>query len=308
MGPFPTHDDPGPGWHAGQGDVTQFDDLGAPTGRAVGVDRRPPPPRRDLHDRRVQQVRYPGGDGELDVAGDQPGDEGVDVAGGVGAHHDPLTNHARVVTGTVTDGDLGGQLGDGHVDDGELIGTRVRCCVARPQDPGERFAVVGEAEHRMEPVAALVVRRRLLLVLRVDLDQRRVDVQHHRAASPTLLPTPRRGPRHARRATRRARRCRWRRSSARSSGPTPPCRTAPADRAAPPCPPRNVHRRRASPPPAPAAGPDHGPAPARPPTAPPPNRPKTARPDRPVRRACAPRPAAPSSRRRRSPAAVPPSM
>ena len=82
--------------------------------------------------------------------------------------------------GAVTDRDVGGQLGDRHVDDGELIGTRVRRRVARPQDPGEGFAVVGEAEHRVEPEPALVVRRRALLVLGVDLDQRRVDVQHHR--------------------------------------------------------------------------------------------------------------------------------
>ena len=175
---------PGPGRHPRQGDAAQFDDLGATPRRAVGVDRRPPPARRDPHDCCVQHVRHAGGDGELDVAGDQPSDERVDVTGGVGTHHDPLTDLARVVAGAVTDRDLGGELGDRHVDDGELIGTRVRRRVAGSQDPGERFAVIGEAEHRLEPEAALVVRRRALLVLRMDLDQRRVDIQHHRATSP----------------------------------------------------------------------------------------------------------------------------
>ena len=224
-----------------------------------------------------------------------PATNACDVTGGVGTHHDRLTNLARVVAGAVTDGHVRRELSDRHVDDGELIGTRVRRRVARPQDPGEGFAVVGEAEHRVEPVAALVVRRRPLLVLRVDLHQRRVDVQHHRAASPTTRPTPPRGPRRGRPAARRARHRRWRRSSARSSGPTPPCRTAPAGHAAPPCPPHSGRRRRASPPPGPAAGPGHGPGHAHRPTAPPPNRPKTARPDQPVRRACAHRPAAPST-------------
>ena len=40
----------------------------------------------------------------------------------------------------------------------------------------------------MEPEPALVVRRRTLLVLRVDLHQRRVHVQHHRTASPPARP------------------------------------------------------------------------------------------------------------------------
>ena len=51
--------------------------------------------------------------------------------------------------------------------------------VAGPQLHGEGLSGgVCEAVDRVEPEAALVVRRRLFLVLRVDLVQRPVDVQH----------------------------------------------------------------------------------------------------------------------------------
>ena len=42
-------------------------------------------------------------------------------------------HQGRVVTGTVTDGDLGGQLGDRLIEHGDVIGDRVRPGVARPQ-------------------------------------------------------------------------------------------------------------------------------------------------------------------------------
>ncbi len=48
------------------------------------------------------------------------------------------------------------------------------------QQSGQRFAGrVGEAQQRVEPEPALVGRAGPLLVLRMDLDERRVDVQHH---------------------------------------------------------------------------------------------------------------------------------
>ena len=80
----------------------------------------------------------------------------------------------------VAGSDPGGQLGDSCVEDVQVIGDRVRAGVARAQHRGECLAgLVGETEQRVEPEPALVGRARPLLVLGVDLDQRRVDVQHH---------------------------------------------------------------------------------------------------------------------------------
>ena len=74
-----------------------------------------------------------------------------------------------------------------------------RCCwpaaVAGPQHDRQRLAVLGGAQHRMEPEPRLEMRRRSGLVLRVHLHQRRVDVQHHRQQTPPCrrgAPTQRR--------------------------------------------------------------------------------------------------------------------
>ena len=59
-----------------------------------------------------------------------------------------------------------------------MVDNSVRAGVAGPQPGGEGFAGgVREAQHRVEPEAALVGRRGALLVLRVDLHQRRVDIE-----------------------------------------------------------------------------------------------------------------------------------
>ena len=61
-----------------------------------------------------------------------------------------------------------------------MIGDGVRSGVAWSQQPSERLTgLIGEAEHRVEPEAALVRGLGLLLVLRVDLDARRVDVEQN---------------------------------------------------------------------------------------------------------------------------------
>ena len=87
----------------------------------------------------------------------------------------------RVVTGVVSRRDLRGQLGHGGVEDAHVVGHRVGAGVARTQQSRERLAGgIGEAEHRVEAPAALVVRARALLGLGVDLDERRVDVEDHR--------------------------------------------------------------------------------------------------------------------------------
>ena len=71
----------------------------------------------------------------------------------------PPSNRRHVITGLVTGGDLGGQLADRCVEHGEVIGQRVRASAPRPQHRRECFAGrVREAEQRMEPEPALVVR------------------------------------------------------------------------------------------------------------------------------------------------------
>ena len=97
-----------------------------------------------------------------------------------------------------------GHRGDGGVDHGQLVGSRVGRRVARPQQAGEGLAgLVEEAQHGVEAIAALEVRRCLLLVLGVDLDQRRVDVEDDLGGGAAGGPGP--GPalaRAPRRATR----------------------------------------------------------------------------------------------------------
>ena len=284
MGAFAAHDRPGPGGPAVNGEI-ELGDLRAAAWFAIGVDRRPPGVVADGGDGGVQGVGNTGGDRELAVAGDEPVDERADRAGGVGTHQDRMHDRVRIVTRQVTASLLGGQLGDGHVDDGELVGAGVRRCVARPEHPGECFAAgVEEAEHRVEPEPTLEVRCRSLLAFGVDLDQRRVDIQHDLARVSPRQPTPWLGPAPAPPATRRARCRRSGRRPARSSAQRRPRRTRRADHATPPCPPHTGHQRRASPPPDRAA--DRGRDRRRVPrsTGPPPNKPDV----RPTRSASSP--------------------
>jgi len=133
----------------------------------------------DAADRRMNVGVAAGDDGEANVAiATAPYEVGASRR--VATHLQSATHQARVVTVTMTLGHLGGQLGDRLIQHGDVIADRVGPGVARPQQHPERLAGgVGEAVDRMEPEPALVVRGRLLLVLRVHLMQRRVDVQHH---------------------------------------------------------------------------------------------------------------------------------
>ena len=89
-----------------------------------------------------------GDHGEADVAVAAAPHE-VGAPGRVAAHLHRAAHQARVVTGTVTDSDLGGQLGDRLIQHGDVIGDRVRPGVARPQQHRERLAGgVGEAVDR----------------------------------------------------------------------------------------------------------------------------------------------------------------
>ena len=73
--------------------------------------------------------------------------------------------------------DLGRQLGDGIVEHDDVVGDRVGAGVARPQQPRECITgAVGEAQQGVESETPLVMRSGQLLVLRMDFDERRVDV------------------------------------------------------------------------------------------------------------------------------------
>jgi hypothetical protein len=133
-----------------------------------------------------------GHDREPDVAGPELRDQAGAAAGGIGSHGDLATDRTRVVAAAVAGGDPGWQLVDGGIEHGELIGDRVGRGAARSQQTGEGFAGgIDEAEHRREPEAVLVVRGGALLVLGVDVDQRRIQIQHHRGlAGGHRRPTP----------------------------------------------------------------------------------------------------------------------
>ncbi len=137
------------------------------------------------------------------------------------------------------------QLGDGRVEDGDVVGRVVGPGVARPQQTGQcLLGLVEKDEDRMVPIAALVVRGGFFLV-GVRGEQRRVDVQgdglrrharRPRRAGPRGGPT--RSPRRPTPTTRLA--MRW--------GARPPRRTARAGCEAPADPTGSHRRRRASPP------------------------------------------------------------
>ena len=75
-----------------------------------------------------------------------------------------------------------GELRHRSVDHGQLIGARVGGGVACPQHPRQGLTSgIEGAEHGMEAKAALEMAGRLLLVGRVDLHQRGVDIEDHLA-------------------------------------------------------------------------------------------------------------------------------
>ena len=104
-----------------------------------------------------------GHDREPDVAGPAAPHE-VGAAGRVGPdHRSGRRTDGRVVAGSVTERRSRRAAGRSRVEHGEMIGDVVRAGVARPQPHGQRLAGrVREAEHRMEPEPALVVRGRAL--------------------------------------------------------------------------------------------------------------------------------------------------
>ncbi|EXU62698.1 hypothetical protein Z951_40135 [Streptomyces sp. PRh5] len=172
MGALATHDDPcavrivGKVDHAGQ-----FCDL------------RPGPQGALLLQRGVPDVLGQSPDCAADRLGDGMSDreEGTDVAGAQGAY---VVQECFGSSGAVgADEQVGavtvgvGDLGEGRIQDGDVIGRCVGSGVARPEQAGESLAgVVQEAQHRVVAEAAFVGGR-CLLFLRVAGDQGGVDVQ-----------------------------------------------------------------------------------------------------------------------------------
>lgn len=125
-------------------------------------------------------VAGPARDREAYVAFPQARDEVPDRTGRIGTHDHTPPGGAGIIAAAVAVPDLHRQLGESTVDDVELIGGRVGTGVAGPQHRREDLAGgVTCRDHRVEPIAALEVRRRLLLVLRMDLDQRGVHIDDH---------------------------------------------------------------------------------------------------------------------------------
>jgi hypothetical protein len=99
----------------------------------------------------------------------------------VGPHHHRSADQVGVVAGSVTGRQLDGELLDTIVEDLQQVQASLTAASTRPQTSGEGFAGgVGETEQRMEPAPALEMRRSTVFILRVDLDQRRIDIQNHR--------------------------------------------------------------------------------------------------------------------------------
>ena len=190
MGLLSPADGPGARGPAGHVEV-QLGHLARVARLAVVSDRPGPGIGCDRGDRRAELGVRPGIHGELDVAGRQADHEGTHRTGAVGADHDPVGNAVGVVAIAVADPPCFGQRGDSGIDDGQLVGPAVGRGVARSQQAGEGLAGgIGEAQHGMKAVPALVVAGGGLLVGRVDLDQGGVDVEDRLVLGRDELPHP----------------------------------------------------------------------------------------------------------------------
>ena len=141
-------------------------------------------------DRCLDAGRRACGHHEPDVAGCQSRGEPGRASRRVDAHHQRTLRQLAVVAWAVPCRVGLGQHRHRGVDHFEMIGDVVRGGVARPQLDPQRLPVRGRAHHRMKPVAALEMRRCTLFVLRVDLHQCRVDVDHQRATTIVTGPQP----------------------------------------------------------------------------------------------------------------------
>jgi hypothetical protein len=141
--PFPADDEPGPGRVAVGGDEAgQFADLRAVAGIAVGVEGGHPVagPVFGGQDRLADRFgdRDPDREPGVQAAVAQPADVGEEPLGAAGGVR-PDQDRGAVPVGV-------GDLGQGLVQDGDVIGGGVRPGPAFAQHPGQRFSGVVE-EH-----------------------------------------------------------------------------------------------------------------------------------------------------------------
>jgi hypothetical protein len=87
-----------------------------------------------VRDRLVDPGIRAGGDEEADVALPARGEEPGRAAGRIGAHDEGAQGEFGIVTLSVADGDLSGELADRIVEHAHVIGDRVGPSVARTQD------------------------------------------------------------------------------------------------------------------------------------------------------------------------------
>ncbi len=154
-------------------DVTgQLGDPGAVADLAVRLEGRSPGGGRDLQDTLADRL----GDRHADRVGQpppalrEPGDELMGAAGGVGPDQRPPPAPVAL-----------GQLGQGELDGGDVVGGRVRAGVPGAQEGGDGPAgaarpVVDEGRQRVMAVGLLPGRGRVLLVrMRAHQDAVEVD-------------------------------------------------------------------------------------------------------------------------------------
>ena len=100
--------------------------------------------------------------------------------GGIGPDPDPIGHRCGIVTRRMPHPHPGGQRPDSRVQHLGQIRNLIRSGVTPPQPSSERLPrPVREAIHRMEPVLVVISRRGARFVLRVQLMNRRIDIQHH---------------------------------------------------------------------------------------------------------------------------------
>jgi hypothetical protein len=159
--------------------VGDLGDLAVVALAGVLIERRHPSICGDLEDRGADRLGQLVADREAQVRLAAVVDQAVRGAGRVGAHEDLDLLDV-----------LGGDLLERPVEHRDVVGGGVRAGVPGSQQTAERLArLIRIRVQRVEPVAALVVAGRVLL-LRMRGDQRRIDVERQPLGRVVQLPEP----------------------------------------------------------------------------------------------------------------------
>jgi hypothetical protein len=126
----------------------------------------------------------PGGDEEANVALPAGGEEPGRAPRRVGTDDERSLDGDGLVSRLVAGGDRPGQLSDRLIEHGDVVGHGVRAGVARTQHPRKRLTGASAKKNiGWKPKPPLEVGSGLLVALRVDLDERGVDVDDDRRRS-----------------------------------------------------------------------------------------------------------------------------